>query len=84
MRFTYDARRSYRLISLDDGRLAGQLLCGRLYIMVAGDGSQPAPYAQLEDDQLRTTAGDLIGCREADILTLRRTGAALRLELLDL
>ncbi len=37
MRFTYDARRSYRLIGLDDGRLAGQLLRGQLYIMVAGD-----------------------------------------------
>ncbi|WP_169854796.1 hypothetical protein [Pseudomonas oryzihabitans] len=45
MRFTYDARRSYRLIGLDDGRLAGQLLCGQLYIMVAGDGRQPESYA---------------------------------------
>ncbi|KTT59883.1 hypothetical protein SB8_02540 [Pseudomonas oryzihabitans] len=83
MRFTYDARRSYRLIGLDDGLLAGQLLGGQLYIMVAGDGTQPTSYAQLEDDQLRTSEGDLIGCREADILTLQRTGIALRLEPLD-
>lgn len=83
MPFTYDARRSYRLIGLDDGRLAGQLLCGQLYIMVTGDGTLPQSYAELEDDQLRTATGDLIGCREADILTLQRTGVALRLEPLD-
>lgn len=79
MTFTYQPDQDYLLVDLTSGRTAGKLLQGELHIAEDCEDEDPRTYARLLGEVLRTTLGDVVGEREGDLLTLRRTGIQLRL-----
>ncbi|APQ10234.1 hypothetical protein NS376_01405 [Pseudomonas oryzihabitans] len=79
MTFTYQPDQDYLLVDLASDRTAGKLLQGELHIAEGCQGEDPRTYARLLGEELRSTLGDVVGRREGDILTLRRTGIRLRL-----